>query len=305
MFDVVTFGSATWDIFIKPKQLKVIDSKELISGKGLCFNLGSKIDIDEAYVNLGGGGVNTAHTFRRQGLKIAYCGSVGDDVLGRELIQRMKKNKIETKFIELLTDCATNFSVVMNPREQDRTVFVFRDASEKLKTVPFRKLKAKWYYLAPLSGRLSKKTKEIIDFAHKNNTKVAVNLGNSQIRSKGIKSLLKKADILILNQEEAAFLTGVSYGNEKKILKSIREFFDGIFVMTKGKGGVVVLANGDVYRERAIKARVVDKTGAGDAFSSAFVSEIIKTGNIKEAIKLGVNNSAKCIQKRGATNGLI
>ena len=57
IFDIITFGSATWDIFLRPKKFsvqgrpasgwQVVKSKKFIIGKGVCFNLGSKVDITD------------------------------------------------------------------------------------------------------------------------------------------------------------------------------------------------------------------------------------------------------------------
>ena len=55
MFDIITFGSATQDIVIKPSQLTVLKYKKNSTlGQGVCFPLGSKIDIEEIRFNTGG-----------------------------------------------------------------------------------------------------------------------------------------------------------------------------------------------------------------------------------------------------------
>ncbi len=69
MYDIVVFGSATRDLFVKSKEFKTLKNKKFITGQGLCFNLGSKIKIDELFFATGGGGTNAATTFANQGLK--------------------------------------------------------------------------------------------------------------------------------------------------------------------------------------------------------------------------------------------
>ncbi len=88
MFDVITFGSATRDLFLKSKDFKILKSNKFITGQGLCFNLGSKIYLDDLFFATGGGGTNTAATFVRQGFKTAYVGIVGRDAGGREKAHR-------------------------------------------------------------------------------------------------------------------------------------------------------------------------------------------------------------------------
>ena len=98
-YDVITFGSATWDIYLTPKEMSLIPSSNFISGEAIAFNLGSKIGLKKTGFNIGGGGVNSAHTFKRQGFKVAYFGSVGDDILGSEIINKLKNDSKGSKKI--------------------------------------------------------------------------------------------------------------------------------------------------------------------------------------------------------------
>lgn len=302
MFDIITFGSATWDVFLRPKKFKI--------GKEICFNLGSKIDLEEIHFSSGGGGTNTAATFARQGFKVAYCGTVGNDIFGKAIIKELSSFGIDKQFVSRTNLKPTNFSIILSLAGKDRTVLAYRGASEELssKNIPWQKLQAKWFYLAPLSGKLAKLTSKIVDFANKNKIKIALNPGNSQISlaPKVLKRILARIDVLILNQEEASLLTKIPYQREKKIFEKIDELCPGITIMTKGAGGVVVSDGKKLFQARPKKIKVVDRTGAGDSFGSGFVSRFIQSGSdIEQAIQLGLANSASCLQKWGAKQGLL
>jgi len=304
MTKITTFGSATWDIYIDPKQKKIINCNEFISKKALAFNLGSKVDINKTQFSIGGGGVNSAFTFSKQGFSVSYMGSVGDDILGKQIINKLKKQGIKTNLIQKTDKASTNCSIIFNTKAKDRTIMVYRGASQYL---TFKKIKADWFYLAPMSGKVAQLTQEIVDYAKQNNIKVAFNPGNSQLNlpRKKIMNILSKIDVLILNKEEASILTKIDYKKENDIIKEIQKIFHGIAVITKGRHGVVVINKDKVYREKAVKVKVVDQTGAGDAFGAGFVSELIKYGSIEKAIKLGLKNASSCIQRQGSINGAI
>jgi ribokinase len=227
MFEIITFGSATWDIFLKIEKGNVLKNDKLPSGTGVTFDLGAKIDINDMYFSFGGGGMNTAFTFKKQGFNVAYCGSVGNDIPGKEIIAEMEKNGIGTEFIQR-NDKPTNNSVILNTSEDDRTVLAFRGASELLdkEEILWGDMSPSWFYLAPLSGKLSSLTEDIVDFAKKNKIKVAINLGNSQIAlgKEKLEPILKKADVLLLNLEEAASLTGVDKKDEMGIMRELTAF---------------------------------------------------------------------------------
>jgi len=322
MFDIITFGSATWDIFMKPKNFQIAKIEKFVSKKGICFNLGSKVDVDNVYFSSGGGATNTAASFSRQGFKTACCGKVGNDISGKEIIEQLNKIGIETKFIFKTKEKPTNHSVVLNPftqDEKDRTILVYRGASGLLSKKDiqlflnsYKKSEttfAKWFYVAPLSGRFCVNvSEEIVNFAYKNGIKVAFNPGNSQLAMpyQKLKKILKKVDILILNQEEASLLTKIPFEKEKKIFSKIKEMCSGIIVITKGSKGSTVLNEKDIYRAGVLKSKIIDRTGAGDSYASGFISGFIrKDKDIEYAMQLGTANATSCLQEWGAKNGLL
>ncbi|HOI60032.1 MAG TPA: carbohydrate kinase family protein [Candidatus Pacearchaeota archaeon] len=304
-YDIITFGSATWDIYVSPEKMKIISSNDFISGRAIAFNLGSKINLKRTQFSIGGGGINSAFTFKRQGFKVAYLGCVGDDVMGNQIIERLKKVKIDTKLIQKTDKASTNCSIIYNILGEDRTIMNYRGASEYLNNIKFKK--SKWYYIAPLSGKIAKLTQDIVDFAHDNNIKIAFNPGNSQLTlpQKKLQKIINKVDVLILNQEEASILTKIDYNEEEKIIERLKDIHKGITVMTKGDRGVTIINDNNIYKKASKAVKAIDKTGAGDAFGSAFVSGLIKFNDIQKAMDLGLRNSISCIKKQGSTNGLL
>ena len=230
---------------------------------------------------------------------------------GQEIIKELKKFGIDCWFVFKTKLKPTNCSVILNSGLKiDRTILVYRGASELLgkKDIPWSKLRAKWFYLAPLSGKLCNITEDIVNFAYRNKIKIVFNPSNSQLSlsSEVLKRIIKKVNILVLNQEEASLLAKISYQKEKKIFKKIDEMCPGIAIMTKGPGGVVVSDGKKLYRAKPAKTKVIDRTGAGDSFASGFVSGFIKSkGNIEFSIQLGIANANSCLEKCGAKEGLL
>ena len=323
MYDIITFGSATRDIHLKSAAFKILkDNKDFVAGEGICLNLGSKIDVDDIKFTSGGGGTNTAATFAKQGFEVAYCGTIGDDISGRELIDELKTLKINTSFVFFKKEKPTNHSIVISSQGEDRTILVYRGASELLnsKEIPWKKLKTRWIYLAPLSGLLLASPKpegeggcdifeDIVNFAYENKINIAVNPGNCQLLKpmENLKRILSKVDVLILNQEEASFLTKIPFNQEEEIFKKIDEICPGVAVMTKGGEGVVASDGKYLYSAKPDPGRkIVDTTGAGDSFAAGFLSDYIRhNGDIEKAIQLGLANSAANLSEIGAKTGIL
>src|SRR5437016_2994726 len=107
MYDIITFGSATQDILVKPKKVtKLKYEKNQASGQDICFPMGSKIDVEDIQFLSGGGGTNTAASFALQGFKTAFCGSLGSDISAKAIIEELKKLSINTSLIQITKEKA-------------------------------------------------------------------------------------------------------------------------------------------------------------------------------------------------------
>lgn len=310
MFDVVAFGSATRDIFLRSNELKIIDNQEFPTGKAIAVGAGSKVYIEEMVFASGGGGSNCAATFALQGLKTAYVGLIGDDSGGLELFRELNDLGVNCNFIKTTIKAKTPYSIILSAPGKERSILVYEGASHLLSVadIPFEQIKqTKWFYLSGLSGKSSETFEPIIEFAAANKIKVAVNPGHDQLDRDlpVLKRLLNKIDILLVNQEEASLITGLDYKNEPELFKKFDELVPGIAVMSKGKEGVAVSDGQKVYRAGIPESPYVDRTGSGDAFGSGFVSVIAAGGSIAEAIQLGTANATATIQHIGAKNGLL
>lgn len=302
-FDVITFGSAALDALVVSPKIEIIKKRKR---RGVFLPFGEKIEGGRVYFRSGGGGTNAAVTFANQRLKVAYCGMLGKDLAGLFVLEDLKKYKVDTKFILQTKKRPTNCSIIFTGKE-GRVVLVYRGASRflKIKDISLERLNAKWFYLAPLSGFLRKDFLEIIDFAKEKGIKVAMNPSKYQLEIPQIKDVLKKVNILILNQEEASFLARIPFQKEREVFQKIDEWVKGIVIITKGNNGVLVSDGKFLYQAPVLKTKIIDETGAGDAFGSGFVAEYIKSGDIKKAIQFATANAAAKLRKIGAKEGIL
>jgi sugar/nucleoside kinase (ribokinase family) len=312
-YDIITFGSAAQDVNVKSKAFKILkNEKDFQTGEGLCMALGSKIDVEDIVFTSGGGGTNVAATFAKQGFRTAFCGAIGIDTAGLEIVRELKQLRIDTRFVVKKKEKQTNQSVIISNDGSDRTILVYRGASDLLnnKDIPWKKIKsAKWFYLAPLTDSLCDTFEEIVNFAYENKIKVAINPSKQQLAlpEEKLKVILQKVDILFLNQEEASILTKIPFEDEQNIFKKIDELCKGIAVMTKGGEGVTVSDGKYLYSALPDPNRkIVDTTGAGDSFAAGFLSDFIRFDeNIEKAIQLGLANSEANLGEVGAKTGLL
>ncbi|MDP2926965.1 MAG: carbohydrate kinase family protein [bacterium] len=304
MFDVITLGSATKDIFLGAEKLK--------RGKDFCFPLGEKIEIENVRFFSGGGGINTASTFARQGLKTAFCGVVGEDPAGTEIIKELAGLGVDTELLKVKKGKSTDLGLIFHA-QNERTIILHHGISRSLgkQDIDWSKLKeTKWFYLAPLWGKAAKLTVALVDFAKENKIKTALNPSLDQLSLPNIKEIIRDVDVLILNDDEASFLTGVKPFKEKAIFQKLSpnclsSELKHCVVVTRGKKGALACDGKFIYNIPAPLVKVIDTTGAGDSFGSGFVAGLIQTKRIEKAMQLGMANAISNIQVFGANQGLL
>ncbi|MDO8504672.1 MAG: PfkB family carbohydrate kinase [Candidatus Liptonbacteria bacterium] len=325
MFDCLTIGMATRDVFVKSDAFKVLKDPAHLeklgfpTGEAQCFALGGKIEIEKPVITVGGGAANAAVTFARQGYKTAVLVKLGDDDGGKAVLRSLKKEKIVNLSL-VSADKGTAYSVILLSPEGERTILVYRGASEEMQKqeIPFRKLKAKWAYIAP--GKIPFTSISLI-VAHlkSQGARIAMNPSRHYIElgAKALKPILSRLDVVIMNREEASSLTGAKYEDEAKIFRKLDELVDGIAVMTDGPNGVLVSDGENIYSAGIYKEKkLVDRTGSGDAFGSGFVAGLMKAGQglktgtfskeaIEYAIRLGSANATSVVEEVGAEPGIL
>ncbi len=310
MFDVITVGSATKDIFLRTEESKIM--KEKVSHHDfICFNYGSKIDIESFFVQTGGAATNAAVAFARLGLKTAILAKIGEDEAGEIIEHILRKERVNTDLMLKDKKLGTALSVVISAMRGDRTIFTYRGASANMhkEEIPLNQIKARWLYISALARASEDMLPHLLEYAKKEKIKVALNPGASQLKErKKLIPLLKKVKVLILNKEECEKLIGKALSTEKDFadaFKEIRSFGPGVIVITDGTYLMRVYENDHILIAEPYNVKVANNLGAGDAFGAAFVSVLIEKGSVLKALERGALNASSVIQHVGAKVGLL
>lgn len=309
MYDVITIGAATRDVFLLSDHFHVAKDKHLSSlGEVLYFNLGSKNELSEVILTTGGGATNAAVTFARQGLKSACICRVGDEESGHDVVRALKREGVAIELVQHDKKAQTAYSAILNTAKGERVILVKRGASDHIKAseIPFKKMRTKWFYVSSLAGNIAL-LKRIVGEAKKTGARVAVNPGGLELAQgfSALAPILKSVDVFLVNQEEAAQLTGMPYADEKGIFEKLDAAVKGIVVMTKGPDGVVVSDGAFRYSAGIPKSPVVGRTGSGDAFGSGFVAGLLHKNDIAFSIQLGTANATSVVQHLSAKRGIL
>lgn len=331
MYDIVSIGGLTYDLFAKAHASKVMQIK---TAEGLSAELllpyGGKMNIDEVHETLGGGANNTSIAFARMGLKAACCGLVGDDLWGKSVRANLMNEGVKDELLSFTEDEKTSFSIILNSFEGERTVLNYPGANH-LFTAEFfplaKIMQTQWIFLNHLSGEANSLVDKVdLILEKKPEICLAWNPGGVQLR-KGCKeyaSILKKTKVIFLNKEEAELFTGkksqqrvqkiLNYSGKEEVkeLNLMDEAFQvlhdlgvKIVVITDGRNGAQASDGKEIFYYPVLNQKRVDTLGAGDSFASGFVTALFLQKSLQTALKFGTMNATSVVNHYGAQKGLL
>lgn len=307
-YDIIVIGSATRDVFLTAKDFVVVRNDEFTTGRGLCVPFGSKVAVEKILFASGGGGTNAAVTFARQGLKTAGIGVIGDDVNGTAVLDELRREGVDAKYFQKHDDDQTAYSVILVSEKGERTILSYKGEGMHFDSrhIPWDRLSAKWLYLNSLGGHIEI-LEDAVQWAQKTGAHIATNPGMKELEFgfDRLAPLWKRCAIVGMNQEEVAKVTGIPYEDEDALFKKMDDILDGVFILTKGSRGVAVSDGRFRYDAPVPSSPVIERTGAGDAFHSAFTAEFIRSGNTEKAVQLGTANASSVVMHYGAKAGIL
>lgn len=300
---IISIGAAVQDVILRGRIFEPHRDED--GDKVEEFELGSKNEIDAITHSTGGGATNASVTFARQGLHSYYMGKIGDDVPGKVVLETLRLDNVDTSLVGYNKELGTGYSAILLSPNGERTVLTYRGASSEyhLKEADFFNQTADWIYISSLSGDLAA-LKTIVAYAQKHKIKVAFNPGKGELKEKKLlKEIMPDISILSLNKEEMAMIFP---GESAKELVIAAAKHVPLVLLTDGPKGSYVCDGQKVYKAGVYEdVPVIDRLGAGDAFTSGFVAAIARDQSIEEALTLASANSTSVVGKIGSKAGIL
>jgi len=297
-FDIVTFGSGVIDVFA---------STSVPERKGkLDLEIGSKYLIDNLRTDVGGGGTNVAVAFSRFGFRTGCVCGVGKDANGREVLGCLKKEKI--KFLGKVGKGKTGYSMIVDSKKNNRTILTFKGESNDVGAKSVKRFGSKWLYFSSLLGKSFVTQRRLAARMVGSGVRLAFNPSSYSIEKQNIGGLLRLSYVLVLNKEEAVSLAKRYYKSKKKLglLEKLHSLGPKVVVVTDKNKKVLCYDGEKEYSVVPNKSKkVVERTGAGDAFAAGFVAGMIRGFDIEKCLRLGVEESEAVLGHFGAKNNLI
>lgn len=305
MVKILTIGAAVQDIFLShSEELKPVADKtadELF----LKIELGSKNDVNNIDFSTGGGATNAAVTFARQGLDVEFMGTIAHDPAGMAVLDDLDKEGVDTSKISYTDRHHTGYSVVLLASNGERSFLTYRGASTHYDIHNFDLVgsDADWIYVSSMAGNMDVLDK-IFTQAKQLGIKIFFNPGKNELKHPNkLKSLLDDVDVLSVNREEAQLIVE---GEDVESLTRHLLHFVPVAVVSDGPNGVMATDGKTIVRAGMYQdVKVIDRTGAGDAFGSGFLSQWAAGKSLKDSIVFASANSTSVVTKIGAKAGIL
>lgn len=339
MKKILTLGSATQDIFIdyEGPQAKKLEDSSLQQCSFLLVAEGCKIEVKNLIYATGGGATNSAVSFKRLGFDVTSFFQIGNDTEGSYIINDLTNSGIKVLPLNNAHE-KTGRSFILPSPSGNHPILAYRGANAFIeeKNLPLHALKNfDALYITSLSGKSSSCLKVITEEAHTEKIFVATNPGKSQLAAgaEKIKPSLGFINAFICNTTESEHLMHALYQHndqqEKKTDSSLPELLQRslqhktkfcslnnfftmmhelgpeIVVVTNGAEGVYVSDGKTIYFQKSPSIKVISTVGAGDAFASCFIGNILQGATITESLKYATLNAVSVIQHLCAKKGLL
>lgn len=302
---VLVVGSSVIDLF-----LKIEDEHHMnVEGHKVSFNLGDKIPIEITQLAIGGNGANVSVGLSRLGISTIFYTYLTNDLFSREIEEGIKKEGVRV-LAEGGEGEKSSLSLVFDIN-QDRIIFSHHQIKEHIFSYDDAP-PPDFVYVTSIGKHWENAYSSILTFLSQHHIDYAFAPGTHQLKDKGsvFLEMLAGAKIIFINKEEAQdileYTGSPSESDIKSILLALKALGSTIVSVTDGAHGAYILdGHQQVLFIPSIQAPILEKTGAGDAYASGFLSSYVQGNSIGTCMQWGTVNAHHSMQKVGAQTGLL
>ena len=258
--DIVGIGASTLDRFI------VVDH----------YPTGREVQQVVSSTTDGGGPVATALAVAgKYGAHTAIIDSIGDDMVGRHILDDFEKYNVNTNAIQVERGAKSGVATILVKQSTgERAVFFERSTATEPDFLEVHKQLIEDAYILHINGRHRQLMRSAMAVAKEAGTIISLD-GGAQRYDEDMKAITEDSHIVIVARDYAEKYTGAT--NLEDACRIIHDRGALIAGVTDGaNGSYFVWPDGTFYRCQAFPQEyVVDTTGAGDSFHGAFLSKLV------------------------------
>lgn len=253
--------------------------------------------------SLGGSCTSVMKVMARCRFPTAIHGIIGDDCVGKEVMNLLKENSV-TPLLEVLSGRPSGVVMCYVTPDSERTMHIYRGAVADFSEVHIKESlfkNARHVHIEGYMAHSGKVLSESIRYAKNAGSTISMDLASTYTvtnHRNELEESIPKTDYLFGNRQEMELLTGSSDMNE-----ALEDFdTNQMIVATDGAKGCYVKNFGEAdvihYNARTI-SNPLDATGAGDYFCGGFLSGSLKGRTVPICVDMGNILACEVIQTKG------
>lgn len=284
-FDVFGLGQCAWDYI---GQIDVFPKSD------------SKTEIP-FLVMQGGGPVATALVaLKRWGFSCSFCGVIGDDLFGQQIISSLEEENVNTDSIIIRKGFESQLAFIVAEKDSGRrTIFWRRPTGEAAKEEELDFQKIKNARILHTDGLFPEASIAAARIARKAGVPVIVDAGTLR---EGMLELARYSDYYIVSETFAKAMTGNL--NPHKACKSLQKLGPAVVGVTLGYRGYLVLSGDNWIEGPAYKVKSIDTTGCGDIFHAAISYGVLQNWPLRKMCDFAAWAAAQVSTRLGGRTGI-
>jgi len=291
-FDVIGFGALNVDMLFKVNKLAGAEEESSIE------------DYTEA---CGGSAANTMVGLARLGCKVGFIGKLASDREGKLQIGCFSSEGVDTGGIIQAKKGKSGAVVGFVDRKGARALYINSGVNDTIepREINYSYLsQTKFLHQTSFVGEKSLRAQKKLLAALPNDVKISFDPGSvyAQKGFAAIEPIIRGTYVLLPNAAELELLTGET--DYCKGADLMVELGVKIVAVKLGTKGCYVTDGQERLRIEPFKVKVVDTTGAGDAFSAGFLYGLINNKSLYECGRLGNFVASRSVTAMGARSGL-
>jgi ribokinase len=291
-FDAVGFGALNIDKLFKVDRIAAAEEES------------SVIDYSEA---CGGSAANTIVGLARLGCKVGFLGKVASDADGKMLRQSFKNERVDMEGITIVKEGRSGKVVGFVDMDGERALYIDPGVNDNVepKNVSLAyATNTKLLHLSSFVGEQSFQTQKWVVESISNKVILSFDPGDLYSRRgmAGLGSIIRRTTVMLPNAGELALITGKN--DYKEGARMLVNEGVKIIAIKLGSKGCYVTDGKESHLVAPFKVKVVDTTGAGDAFDAGFLYGLLNKMALDDAARIGNYVASKCITVMGARTGL-
>ena len=262
---------------------------------------------DSFFSAVGGKGANQATAIARLGTPVLFVAKVGDDLFGKQMLATLKGNGIDTRFVSTDNQSSSGVAMVNVDKAGENTVVVIPGTNQRLSKEDVLRAETEIAKAKVLVVQLEIPLETVdaaLDLAKRYEVRTILNPAPSCRLPDG---LFQKVDILTPNETELGRLVNENVSTKdgmKRVSQRLLELGVKTVVLTLGGEGVMVADKEGFRHYPALPVKVVDTTGAGDAFTGGLAAFLTEGLDLDQAVKRAIEVAGYSVTKPGAQPSL-